>query len=383
MGIFLIYLSVTFLTNLTPLYNGIRDMGYTLVKFGIVNPTLFETAYTDGFSGKNGYVTGNGALQKLVGARIVNERYKQDNGHLTYIIDEYDVGGIAEKTIAFREVLETMGIPFFYINTPFKVHRTDKQLPAGVEDYSNENADRYLAYLKKENIPVLDLRDAMEEDKLSHYDMYYKTDHHWKVEAGLWATNRISVFLAQQDAGFAVDNSIWDPSNYEHTLYEDVFLGSSGRRVGPLYIEREDFTLITPKFETNLTFCDKQAGTSREGSFRDVFLFMGNLVAEDPYKSNTYQVYCGANRGKIEISNYSAIENITIADKKILIIRDSYSDVVIPFLSLGYAQTHAIDLREFDGDLMEHIAFFEPDAVLIVYNPGAYKDNNEMFDFLQ
>lgn len=383
MGVFLVYICVTFLLNLSPLYDGIRGMGYVLVKHGILNPTLVETDYINGFVGKNGYITGNGAIQRIIGARIVNERYMLENGHLSYIIAEYDMEGIAQNTVAFRDALQTLDIPFAYVNTPFKIHRTDKQLPEGIEDHSNENADRFLACLEKEDVTVLDLRDIMEAESLNHYDMFYKTDHHWTAEAGLWAAGNISGFLAEQDSDFGADRNLWDPARYEYSLYEDVFLGSSGRRVGPLYIGKDDFTLITPKFDTQFTFVDSNAGICRKGSFSDVFLFMENLYAEDAFLSNTYQVYCGANRGKMEITNHSIGED-SAADKKLLVIRDSYSDVLIPFLSLGYSQIHAVDLRSFDGNLMEYVQTFDPDMVLVVYNPGAYEDNNlAMFEFLQ
>lgn len=381
--LFLIYLGATFLSNLAPLYDGIRTTGYILVNQGILNPSLIETAYTDGFLGKNAYITGNGAVQRLLGARILNERYMLDNGHLTYIISEYDVEEIAQKTVNFRDALETLDTPLVYVNAPFKIHRTDKQLPLSVEDHSNENADRFLNALKKENVTTLDLREAIDTENRNHYDLFYKTDHHWTAEAGLWAAGTISTFLAEMDPGFAVDSALWESSNYNYTLYEDVFLGSSGRRVGPLYIGRDDFTLITPKFDTKLTFLDSDAGVSREGSFSDVFLFMENLICEDPFRSNTYQVYCGSNRSRIEIANHGIGHNTAGADKKLLLIRDSFSDVLVPFLSMGYAQTHVIDLRYFEGDLLEYVEQYSPDMVLVVYNPGAYESSNaNMFDFL-
>ena len=149
-----------------------------------------------------------------------------------------------------------------------------------------------------------------------------------------------------------------------------------------MYIGRDDFTLITPKFDTKLTFLDSDAGVSREGSFSDVFLFMENLICEDSFRSNTYQVYCGSNRSRIEIVNHGIGHNAAGADKKLLLIRDSFSDVLVPFLSMGYAQTHVIDLRYFEGDLLEYVEQYSPDMVLVVYNPGAYESSNaNMFDF--
>lgn len=384
MILFLLLLTGIFLQNLSALYEGARQMGYSIVKFGIVNSSLFESAYNEGFTGKNTFITANGAIQRLFGASVVNERVRLHNGHLTYTIDEYDMQELAQHTVDFRDVLEDMDIPFVYVNAPFKIHRTDKQLPVSVEDYSNENADCFLSYLKDAGVTTLDLRDSIDSENIDHYSMFYKTDHHWTAEAGLWAAGKITDFLAAQNADFAVEKSLADPGEYNYTRYENIFMGSAGKRVGPLFINRDDFTLVTPKFETNLTFNVDAAGLHREGDFEDVFLFMQHLYSEDPYSSNTYLVYCNSYFDTIEITNSGVGEDAVVTDKKILLIRDSYSDVLIPFLSLAYAQTHVVDLRVFEDDLVEYIKDYDPDIVLVAYNPGAYEDNNRiMFDYLK
>ena len=65
-------------------------------------------------------------------------------------------------------------------------------------------------------------------------------------------------------------------------------------------------------------------------------------------------------------------------------LQDSFSLVVIPFFSLGYERVDYLDLRLWDGDLLAYIDETGPDAVVVLYNPGALEDNNTvMFDFLR
>ena len=42
-------------------------------------------------------ITLNGGVERLLGKRAVNQRYRLDNGKISYVIPELDVSGIAEK----------------------------------------------------------------------------------------------------------------------------------------------------------------------------------------------------------------------------------------------------------------------------------------------
>lgn len=380
---FLSLLTIMFWQGIPQVYKGFENGVNDFQNTGMVNFSTVEAVYNDNFTDKSFFITLNGAYQRLMGARIVNERYRLDNGHLTYIIGEYDMEQLAGNTVEFRDALAAMDIPMVYVSAPFKVHQTDKQLPVGVEDHSNENADRFLAYLYQENVTVLDLRETITEQGLDHYSLFYKTDHHWKAETGLWAAGEIANFLSAQDESFRVEETLLDPSSYSYEVHEGIFLGSAGRRVGHLYAGMDDFTIVTPAFETDLSLSAQYGTDLRKGSFSDVFIVRENLYPEDPIISNMYSTYCGYGFSQVTIQNHNTASETPCTPKKILLIRDSFSDVTLPFLSMGYAQLDALDLRTFNGNLMEYIEECCPDMVLVLYNPGAYENNNlVMFDFL-
>ena len=112
---------------------------------------------------------------------------------------------------------------------------------------------------------------------------------------------------------------------------------------------------------------------------------MEELTPEDVFTSNAYSVYCGNDYGLLTVRNFSKTEGKTPActGKKILLVKDSFSNVVIPFLSLAYEEVHVVDLRLLEEDLMAYIENYQPDLVMVLYNPGAYSDSNLiMFDYL-
>ncbi len=370
---FLLFLAAFFVLSLKPF---LRESWYALSVGG--STAQAESRFNEFLPGKEQWVTFNGGVQRLLGRREVNERYRLDNGQMTYIIPELDMSGIAGNTADFARALEERGIPFLYVNLLFKVDESDKQLPPGVEDSSNENADRFLAILRERGVDCLDLRELEKAEGLDHYSLFFSTDHHWTPEAGLWASGEISAALGERDPALAADPALFRLENYQVQTYEQIFLGSHGRRVGAWYSGLDDLDLLTPKFETRLRFSVPEKDILREGSFEETMLFPEKLQTEDRMNSAAYDVYCGGEYGLVRVENPPGGNG-----KRILVLQDSFSLVVIPFLSLGYEQAEYLDLRIWNGGLLDYIDETRPDLVLVLYNPGALEDNNTvMFDFL-
>lgn len=347
-----------------------------------------EYEYNDSLPGKSFYVSFNGGFQRLMGIRSVNERYKLDNGHLTYVVPQMDTTAMAENTVAFRDALAELDIPFGYISTPFKIDPQDKQLPPSIEDYANENADQFLSVLEENDVPTLDLRKLEKEQGLDHYSLYFITDHHWKPETGFWAYTQIVSWLESLDADFAVDPALTDAQNYTFTVYEDVFFGSNGWRVGALYSEMDDFTVITPNFETSLHFQVPSAGIDRQGTYEETLLFLDilNQNMGRTQENRMYGTYLYQDEAQEFIYNHSQQQapQVQSKPKKLVILKDSNGLVVVPYLGLSYDEVCFMDLRLFNGDFLAFLQEYQPDMVLAMYNPGAFEEHNaNMFQFIR
>lgn len=344
-----------------------------------------EQEYNVALPHKFFYVTLNGGFQRLMGVRYINERYLMDNGHMTYVIPKTDVTPMAENTVAFRDALEEMGIPFAYVNLLFKVDPQDWQLPVSVADYTNENADQFLSILAEHGVNTLDLRKLEKEQGLDHYSLYFKADHHWTPEAGFWGYTQIVSWLESLDSRYAVDPILTQEENYNFDIYENIFCGGFARRVGPLYAGLDDMTVISPKFDTFLRVDIPSDGISRQGSYQDTILFYDNLTLKDPDKSSAYNVYLNSNYPFISISNDSRSRNLPVQSqpRKLLILKDSYVMVMAPYLALSYDEVCLVDLRAFDSNLLDFIEEYQPDMVLTMYNPGVLDLNNtSLFQFI-
>ena len=138
----------------------------------------------------------------------------------------------------------------------------------------------------------------------------------------------------------------------------------------------EVLELITPKFETSFDFFAvwEEGEVKRKGNFEDVMFDMSQLSEKDYYALSAYSAYIGYDYAYNTIVNNDAPNDI-----KILLLRDSYSCAMLPFLSINAKEITAVDLRHYDGNVSELVENGDFDVVLIAYNP--YVIMKTMFDF--
>ncbi|MHB9293970.1 hypothetical protein Holit_03089 [Hollandina sp. SP2] len=295
------------------------------------------------------------------------------DGYLSEVKEKYDTAGYAASLAELYGFLQGLGIDFLYLQCPHKIAPGDPISGAG--DFSNQNADDLLYALSVKSVPYLDLRKHIQEEGLDHHALFYKTDHHWKAETGLWASGILMDHL-NRNYGFGFDLDRANPQGYRHALYRNWFLGSLGKKVTLIQTQAEDFTLITPRFDTDFSLTIPQLNLDTRGNF-DIFINHFMIDIKDYYTLNPYGAYMYGDGQVIMVHNFLAP-----GGKKILLIKDSFANVVSPFLSTGAADLHILDLRHFNGSIRSYIEKNKPDMVMVLYNPSAISIGSiEMFDF--
>ena len=271
----------------------------------------------------------------------------------------------------FSQFLQTNNVSLLYISHPPK---TSPEIVYNFTDWSNKNIDALVAGLKNYGIPYIDLRENILTEDRDWHSLFYNTDHHWRAESGLWASKIIADKL-NSEFGFDLDTSLLNLQNYNYKVYENWFLGSIGKKVGHYLAKPDDFTLITPKFETKFdvwrTINSRFATKEENIPFDSVFIDFNPFIKKDFYNSNTYGAYCfGDNLGFYH-------NKLNMNGKKILFLEDSNTNVIIPFFAIINEYIISWDLRHFDGSLETLIKKEMPDIVVISY----FSLDKKLFDF--
>lgn len=339
--------------------------------------SLERTIDSDTYKREN-YIDLFGWVHKVLGKRVMvdigyGELYKTKYGQITYAVPKQNVSEELESIYALKNELDKYGIPLLYVQAPFKLPAKEQQLPDSVNDYSNENADRFLKGLDAAGVDYLDLRKNYWSKGLNQNQLFFNTDHHWTINGAFNSYAEIAETL-NRGYGFRIDEKYTDLDNFNQELFEDYYIGSMGRRVGEAYGGTDDFTLITPKFDTDYTLYEREYGGEKvyEGTFREAVLTNSYLAEGSPPETNRYAVYHGDN-AELQFVNHN------VSTGKILMIKDSFGLPIYSFLSTGVHEVRALDVRLFQDSVAEYAVKHRPDVVIILYNADCFGGN--LFQF--
>jgi hypothetical protein len=94
--------------------------------------------------------------------------------------------------------------------------------------------------------------------------------------------------------------------------------------------------------------------------------------------TDAYEYFLGPNRDLLQIK--TAHEN---ADRgTLLLVKDSYANAFVPFLTMDYRQIIVLDLRYVKEALADILDRYEPDDLMFLYNIGTFSEENATYKLL-
>ena len=291
-----------------------------------------------------------------------------------------------EKTESLTDLAKTAegnGAAFLYIQAPVKTDPYGDFAVNGIVDFSNQNCDESLKKLQENGIETLDLRQDLhrwsQADHCSYHEYFFRTDHHWKPETALRAAKVVGDKL--REYGIPVDDRHYDLQEFDVEVLPRFFLGSQGKKATLARTEPDDFSILHPKFPTEITLNIPEKNIHDTGDFELVY-DKRKVEHCDYYGLNPYAMY---GYGDMQVMD---IENLLMpsTDKKVLIIKDSFCDTMAPMLSLGIRNLMTLDVRHFTGSAKTYIAVHKPDVVIVMYTGSLsgsidWSSHKDQFDF--
>lgn len=352
--------------------------------YGMTFVSTAEGALNTDLDREHSFIQLYGGFQRLSGRHML-EDVEQDtqvvklkNGTLSFAsldAQPADVTPQIEATNWLSQTLAQRDTPFLYVVAPQKLPAGGELLPPGIEDYGNDNTDRFLAGLGKAGTDYMDLRPLFAATG-AYGDWFFSTDHHWKPEAAFFAWQNLTRVL-EEDYDIYTDPRYTDENSYSKKVYENWFLGSQGKRAGSLYAGTDSITEYLPQFETNFTYTCPIYAIDRSGPFEQSLLFPERVAQKDWFNGNPYTLYAGGDYPQATIVNHNNPQG-----QNIVLIRESFACAMTPFLALSCSELTTIDLRFFKGDLLDTIDQLNPDLVMVLYNVSS-TSNQSLFQFEQ
>lgn len=333
---------------------------------------------------KDEYICTNGLFNRICNKRYIHDPsngvVKLDNGHLAFAsLNEsvLDTEKAVDYVLDFEKFTNENNIDFLYVSVPNKMYKNNKLAKDGVYPQYGDPAE-FLAAIEDGGTDTIEMAEEFESDNIDQYDLYFKTDHHWSPQGAFYAFQKICNHL-KTTYGYEIDDKITDIEEYNVEKYPKYFVGTEGKRTGVAYSGKDDFSLIYPKFSTDLKTETWHASYlpqeyfCAEGSFYDAIFNFNNFNKGGSY---TYSTYLGDEAKCRFITNFNA-DN----DKKIMIICDSFGAAFSPFMSLICKELYIFDIRHTDINIKEYVKELGIDTVVVLYSNNTIMDVDVVLNF--
>ena len=297
----------------------------------------------------------------------------RDGEMLTYIVDNNDDDYQINAVLDFKKILENQyNVPLVIFMPPGKDSGIidDSYLGIYVDNVVSDRR-KLITQLSDAKISFIDFSEKLEAEGMNEDEIFFRTDHHWLPQAALMACKELGVYLNTQ--GFSIDNSIFDESNYRLEWSDAKMLGTQGRKATPIYTDYEKLPIIHPLYDSDLTVFNSKLNATVQGTIEETLFDYSRIVGGNPLRDTRYQFYGYGDRAYIGIHN-----NLKPDGKRILVIKESFADCMIPYMSNMAENIDVIDLRHFKGSLQSMISKNQPDIVVMVYGARAFFYSKEV-----
>lgn len=255
-------------------------------------------------------------LQRAEGKEDISGTYLGAEGrYFTKTTDDsFDREGLEKNAGYIRDFLDAGGKGGTALIVPSPAGILRDMLPENAPYYDEAGAFDLLRGTL--GTALLDVRQTLSAVE----DPYYHTDHHWTTMGAQAAYLRWA-----EATGHAA-------RRYELTLATDHFRGTLFSKV-LLPDSVYDSVYYAPEVTVSSVVCDGEAGALYD---------MAALEEKDKYK-----LFLGGNYGQCVIT--TGVEN----GEHLLLVKDSFANSFVPFLTGDYETITMIDLRYYRGSMQE------------------------------
>lgn len=186
----------------------------------------------------------------------------------------------------------------------------------------------------------VDVRESFAQEGARRNDLFFRTDHHWTAHGAYLAYRQLAASL-----GFTAR----EEEDYRIETVSDTFYGSLQAKVHGTRIPPDRLERYVPKIPVRsvLTY----DGVEQEGVYEEA-----SLATRDQYR-----YFLGGNHAEAHIRTDAAPE------RTLLVIKDSYAHVLLPFLTPHFRDIHVLDLRYYHASIGDYMETHAIDEVLVLY----------------
>ena len=304
---------------------------------------------------RDGWITVKTGIQKACGDTDIGGAYVGKDGYDFEKITPEDVDekqvdqnikAVEDYFMMASETIDKQKLSFLLVPTSGFVMQ--EKLPKNARLFDQA---KYIDQVQKamKDYNFVDVRDTL----MDHNDeyIYYKTDHHWTSAGACLAYDVWSERTggeAETEDGL-VKNVVSD--KFRGSLYSKILDADSAYdEIWTYGLQKDD---AFGSKDCTVTIDEKQ---QLDSIYDDEML----------QKKDKYAYFLSGNYGQVHIQNQKAASKAK--GKNILIIKDSFANSFVPFVTQDYENIYMVDLRYYNGDMKSYLQEHNITDVLVLYN---------------
>lgn len=312
----------------------------------------FEAYMDDQFVGRDMWRKLKVSVDRICGSRLENGVYIGRNGQLLEQIEVADENHLAANIKAIKSFSESQKkIPVRMMLVPDAANVLNHSLPALAKP---EDQTQMFSMVRKDlgdSVEWIDVSTELNKHKTEK--IYYKTDHHWTTLGAFYAFQ-----AAAPSLGIEGDLSGKYVSHAVSNSFNGMLASKSGVNLG----EKEQIDIYVPTEEDTDLIIDYVDEGKRSTSLYD----SSKLKEKDQYT-----VFLGGNSSLLDI------RTVSTSTKRLLLVKDSFANSFIPFLTPYYREIVVVDPRYYSGTINDLMDSYRISEVLFLYSGNTFfKDNN-------
>lgn len=279
----------------------------------------------------------------LLGQREFQDVYLCGDTLISKVTDD----SRAQQNLGYvQSLVEKTELPVYLALIPTAAEVWRDRLPTGAQSFDQR---AYLEQAKATGAIWVDMLGALE----AHADeaIYYRTDHHWTSLGAYYGYTALLEAMGLEPQ--ALGERLTVAGDFCGTLYS-----SSGVH----WLEPD----CVDRYVTGKGITVENGLTGAVGG-----LYVDSFLGE----KDKYASFLGGNQPLYILRNEDAP-----VQQKLLVVRDSYSDSLAPFLSQSFSEVHLLDLRYYKIPVAQYARENGMDAIVIDYSVENFiKDADAVF----
>ena len=308
----------------------------------------YEEYVSDQFAGRDFWVQLKTTADSFAGKKEENGVF---NGKKDYLLEDIaapDEAAVQENLDAMKQFRKQYkDVQMHVMLVPNAANILKDHLPALAV---TENQSTQIQNVKTELGGDFDWIET-EKTLRNHRDeeIYYHTDHHWTTLGAYYAFENAKKQLGIADKAEVKMKAYGVSNNFNGTLS-----ATSGYQTGykePIYVYLPEGKDVPG---TVVSYVEEQ---KKSASMYDT----SKLKERDQYA-----VFFGGNHAQIDIKTTDTGQD------RLLVLKDSYANCMIPFLAPYYREIVVVDPRYYTGDLEKLVEEKKINRVLFLYNANTF-----------